>query len=148
MPSASLWSKQTLLHLCPNYILTLSASLLHLLFLFLFWIQIDLLQASFLFLSSLFLIIHAPIFAACAIRLIVWWLLHFVAFGFFKVIIVTSANSLGCSPFLYMLLINCIISSRQPFPSNFSTATGTSSSPVAFLSLISLIAFSTSLCKT
>jgi len=49
--------------------------------------------------SILLLSILATNFAVCAIRLIVRWSLHFVAYGFyFKAIIVTSVKSLGHSP--------------------------------------------------
>ena len=42
--------------------------------------------------------------------------------------------------FIYMLLISCVIILRPSSPNSFSTTPGTSS-PVAFLSLISLIVF-------
>jgi hypothetical protein len=52
---------------------------------------------------SILLSIFATIFAVCAIRLIVRWSLHFVAYGFFfTTVIVTSVKSLGHSPVSYM----------------------------------------------
>ena len=74
--------------------------------------------------------------------------LNFVDCGFFfKAIIVTSVKSLGHSPLSYMVLINFIIILKPPSPNNLTTSPGISSSLVAFLFLIFLIAFSTSLCK-
>ena len=66
---------------------------------------------------------------------------------FFKAIIVASVKSLGHSPVSYMVLISFVSIFKPPSPNNLSTSPGTSSSPVAFLFLISLTAFSTSLCK-
>jgi hypothetical protein len=55
---------------------------------------------SSIFFSILLLSIVFTIFAVCAIRLIVQWSLHFVAYGFFiKAITGTSVKSLGHSPF-------------------------------------------------
>ena len=105
-------------------------------------------STSSIFLSIPLLCIFAIIFAVCAIRLTVRLLLHFVAcVFFFKAIIVTSVKSLGHSPVSYMVLISFVNIFKPPSPNNLSTSPGTSSSPVAFLFLISLIAFSTSLCK-
>jgi len=101
-----------------------------------------------IFLSILLLNIFAIIFAVCPIRLIVWWSMQFVAYVFFfKAIIVTSVKSLGHSTVSYMVLISFVSIFKPPSPNNFSTSPGTSSSHVAFLFLISLTAFSTSLCK-
>ena len=47
-------------------------------------------------------------------RPIVQWSLNFVAFGFFKAVIVTSVKCLGYSALLYMLLISCVISLLLP----------------------------------
>jgi hypothetical protein len=54
---------------------------------------------------------------------------------------------LGHSPVSYMVFISFVNVFKPPSPSNLSTSPGTSSSPVAFQFLISLITFSTSLCK-
>jgi len=84
-------------------------------------------STSSIFLSILLQTIHT-IFAVCATRMIVWWSLHFVAFGFFfKAIIVTSLKSLGYSLVSYMLFIGCVISLRPSSPNSFSTSAGTSS---------------------
>jgi hypothetical protein len=67
----------------------------------------DLLQVHSQFSSQSFIVgILAFIFAICAARLILHWLLHFVAFRFLKAITVTSLKSWGFSPFSYMLLIS------------------------------------------
>ena len=81
MPSTSLWSKHIVFHLAPKFVLILfPASHLHPKFLFLFSIQTDLqLHPQF---SIQSLSIPTTIVAACAIRLIVQFLLHFVAFAF------------------------------------------------------------------
>jgi hypothetical protein len=64
-----------------------------------------------------------------------------------KAIIVTSVKSLGQSPVSYMTLISFVSIFKPPSHNNLSTSPGTSSSPVDFLFLISLIAFCTSLFK-
>jgi hypothetical protein len=45
------------------------------------------------------------------------------------------------------VLINFVIIFKPPSPNQLNTSPGTSSSPVAFLLLICLVAFSTLLCK-
>ena len=101
-----------------------------------------------MFFSIPLLSIFATIYAVGAIRLIVRWSLLFVACGFFfKAIIVTSVKSLGHSPVSLMVLINFVIIIKPPSPNYLSTCEGTSSFSVAFLFLISLMAFFTSLCK-
>ena len=80
-------------------------------------------------------------------RLNVRWSLHFIAFGFFfKAIILTSVKSFDHHP--PYVVDRCVIILIPSSPKSLGTSPGTSSSSVAFLSLISLIAFSTSLCKT
>jgi phosphate starvation-inducible membrane PsiE len=54
------------------------------------------------------------------VRLIVPWLLHFVAFGFFKAIIVTLVKSLGHFPVSYVLFINYIVILRPSSPNSLS----------------------------
>jgi len=101
-----------------------------------------------MFFSIPLLSTFATIFAVGAIRLIVRWSLHFVACGFFfKAIIVTSVKSLGHSPVSLMVLINFVIIIKQPSPNNLSTCSGILSFPVAYLFLITLMDFFTSLCK-
>ena len=91
------------------------------------------------FLSILHLSILATVLTGCAVRLIVWWRLHFVAFGFFfKAIAVTSVKSLGHSPISCMSLISCVVILRPSSPNILGTSTGTLSSSVGFLSIISL----------
>ena len=104
----------------------------------------DLLQVDPQFSVSFLLSIPTTIFAVCVMRQIVQWLLHFVTVGFlFKGIMVTSVKSVGHSQVSYMLLISCVISPRPSSPVSSSTSPCTSSSPVGFLSFISLIDFST-----
>ena len=87
------------------------------------------------------------IFAVCTMRLIVWWSLNFVAFGFlFGVITITLMEFFDHSPVSYMMMISCIVRVRSSSPSSTSTFSGTLS-PVASLLLIFLIASSSSLCK-
>ena len=83
-------------------------------------------STSSIFLSILLLSIAAIIFVAYVF--------------FFKAVIVTSVKSLGHCPVSYMVLISFVNIFKPPSPSNLSTSPGTSSSPVAFLLLISLIA--------
>ena len=91
---------------------------------------------------------HSSDYAVCAVRLIVQWLLHFVAFGFFfKAITLTSVNSLDHCPVSHTLLISCVIILRPSVTTLWVYLPGTSSFPVAFFFIISLIPFSTSLCK-
>ena len=77
IPFASLLSKRTILLLCPKFVLILvSGSALHPQFLFLLSYP----RTSSIFLSTHLLSILATVFAACAMRLILWWSLHFAAF--------------------------------------------------------------------
>ena len=97
-------------------------------------------STSSIFLSILHLNILATVFAVCALRLNVRWPLHSVAFGIFcRAFIVTSVKSLGPSPVTCMLLIRSVITLRPSSPNTTSTSTVRSSSPVAFLTLISMI---------
>ena len=65
-------------------------------------------RISSVFLSILLLHILATVFAVYAMRLIVQWLLHFVAFGFFTADLVASLKILGHFPLSYILLISCV----------------------------------------
>ena len=74
---------------------------------------------SSIFLSILLLSVLTTIFAVCAMRLILQWSLHFVAFHFFfKAIIETSGKSLGPSPAAYTLLRICVSGLRPSSPSS------------------------------
>ena len=68
-------------------------------------------STSSIFLWILLLSVITAFFVLCAMRLglIVWWSLHFVAFGFFKAIIVTSV--IHC-PVSCVLFISCVTISR------------------------------------
>ena len=105
-------------------------------------------STSSIFFTNPLLSILATIFVVCVRRLIVWWWLHFVTFGFlFMAIILTSVKSLAHFPVTYMLFISCVPILRT-FPLEcLSIYPCTKSSSAAFLSLTSLTDFSTSLCK-
>lgn len=78
---------------------------------------------SLIFISVLNIL--TAICATCALRLIVSWLLHFLAYGFlFKAVIVTLVKYLGHSP-VSCMLFSCALSLR-PSPNNFNTYPGTS----------------------
>ena len=96
---------------------------------------------SSLSISSILLSIPLTIFTVCSMRLIVWWLLHFIAFGvFLKAISVTSVKSLYHYPVSCMLLSSCVTMLRPSSPNSVNTS---SSSFVSSLSPISLITLST-----
>ena len=66
-------------------------------------------SASSIFFSFPLLSILVSVFVVCTVRLIAWWLLHCVAFGFFwKAIMVTSVKSLSTSSVFCILLISCV----------------------------------------
>lgn len=94
---------------------------------------------SSIFLSVLHLSILSTVLAVCARRLIVWWWLHFVTCGFlFKAFVIISMKSLGHSQTSNMSSISCVSILRSSSPNILVTFTGTLSSPVGFLSNISL----------
>ena len=80
-------------------------------------------------------------FAVCMMRLIVRWLLCFVAFGVFKATVVTSSKSLGHSRFIHVGDQLCGLVCNPPDVP--SASPDTSSCRVAYIFLISLTAFST-----
>ena len=99
------------------------------------------------FLSTFLPSIFATIYPVYAMRLVVRWSLHFVASGFFlkeKKINFTDILRTH-SRFIYVYNPLCLYS-ETTFSQHFQNIPVTSSSPTAFLSLISLT-FSTSLCK-
>ena len=110
MPSTGLWSRHTVPHLCPNYALILFFSIpitSVVPFLNPDWSSPG---TSSIFLLILLLSTFTTIFAVCAMRLIMWWLLHFVALGFFKGNHCNFSEILGpLSSFIYVdqLYIEC-----------------------------------------
>jgi hypothetical protein len=105
-------------------------------------------RTSSIFLSIFYLSILVTVFAVCVMEKIVQWLIHFLGSGFFvKAVIVTSVRSLDHFPVSCWLLISCIIILRPSSPNNLSPSTDIPSFPEAFYFLITLMAFSTLLCK-
>ena len=153
IPSASLWciceaSTNFFIYILVDFDVTLSIQIVSLVSFPLLNQNWYLPVVSSVFFSILLLSILANVFTSCVVRLVVWWLLHFVAVCFFcKAVVLMSVKSLGHCPDSYILLIRCAIILRSS-ASNLSASPGTSSSYFIHIKQILSSIFSSYIFKT